>query len=157
VGTSFEAHADAAQEWVRGWSASSGKAADRARALSSQVAQLSVTASSADGTVQVTIDGSGAVADLRLGELVRKWPAADIAAEILRIMGRAQAMLATRVAEIAAQTVGADSATARAVVGRFQQRFPAAGTGLAEVMPDDVAPAATAPGGSPSAWSRRGR
>ena len=51
------------------------------------------------------MDGSGAVTDLRLSELVRKWPADAITAKILTAMRRAQAMLPARVADLAAQIV----------------------------------------------------
>jgi hypothetical protein len=39
-------------------------------------------------------------------------------------MRRAQARLAARVAEIAADTVGADSGTGRSAVASFAQRYP---------------------------------
>jgi DNA-binding protein YbaB len=93
--------------------------------MSEEVAQVSVSAASQDGSVEVTVAGSGTVSDIRLGEAVRKRPAEEIAQEILRVMRRAQAKLAARVAEIAADTVGADSAAGRAVVASFERRYPA--------------------------------
>lgn len=137
----FGADPSAAQEWVDNWSASLTDRAAKAQAMSDQVAQLSVSASSSDGAVEVTVAGSGIVTDLHLGELVRKWPAGQIAAAILTVMRQAQAKLAARVAEVAAQTIGADSDAGRAVVASFAQRFPA-------VVADDDA-------GSASDW--RGR
>jgi DNA-binding protein YbaB len=137
-------HADAAHEWVQNWSTSLSEQAARAQALSSQVAALSVAASSSDGAIEVTVGGSGVVTGLRLGELARKRPADELAAAIMAVMRRAQSQLATAVAEIAAQTVGADSPVTRLVVAGFEHRFPADG---------DEADS----GGSGSDWRRRGR
>lgn len=119
------AAADAAEEWVRSWSASVSERAARARDLSERVAQLSVSATDDDELVTVTVAGSGVVTDLHLDERVRRWPAARTATEILAVMRRAQASMAGQVADIATQTVGPDSETARAVVASFAKRFPA--------------------------------
>jgi hypothetical protein len=86
---------------------------------------LSVSASGHDGSIEVTVAGSGVMTDLKLDDRVRTWPADQIAAAVLAVMRRAQASLATRVAEIADETVGADSETGRAVVDGFARRFPA--------------------------------
>ena len=136
--------ADNAERWVEDWSASVTAQAAKAQALADQAARVSVTATSPDGSVEVTVASSGAVSDLRLGEAVRKLPADEIARQILGTMRRAQAQLAARMAEIAADTVGSDSATARAVVASYEQRFP--------VEADDRDEQ-----GSSSDWRRRGQ
>ncbi|MCW2900592.1 MAG: hypothetical protein JWO67_2857, partial [Streptosporangiaceae bacterium] len=60
---------------------------------------------------------------------VLSWPGEEIAAQVMAVMRRAQGSLAARVAEIAGETVGADSETGRAVVDGLARRFP--------VLPDD--------------------
>lgn len=85
---------------------------------------LSVSASGRDGAVRVTVAGSGMMTDLRMDDRVLRWPASEIAAQVMSVMRRAQASLASRVAEIADETVGADSETGRAVVDGFVRRFP---------------------------------
>ena len=155
MATSFGTDPDSAQRWVRAWSASSGDRAARAYELSERVAGLSVSAKRSDGAVEVTVDGSGAVTDLRLSELVRKWPADVITSEILTAMRSAQAMLPARVADLAAQIMDADSPTTRAVVASFGQRFPAP----IDAPASDTPPGATgaAAGASSSDWRRRAR
>ncbi|QGN48441.1 YbaB/EbfC family DNA-binding protein [Micromonospora sp. WMMC415] len=120
----FSGAADAAEEWMRSWSASVSERAAQAQAMSQRVADLSVSATNGDGAVEVTVAASGVVTDLRLGARVRTWPSDEIAAEILTTMRRAQARLGAAVAEIAAQTVGANSESARAVVASYANRFP---------------------------------
>lgn len=115
---------DSAEERVRSWSASVSERAARAQEMSRLVAKLTASAASGDGAVRVTVAASGVVTDLHLDEPVRSRPAMRIAAEIMATMRRAQARLADAVAGVAAQTVGADSETARAVVAGYTARFP---------------------------------
>ena len=136
---------DRAEAWIDNLSASLTEQAAKAQAMSQQVAGLQVSAESPDGSVVVTVSGSGAVTNLRLGEATRKRPADETAAEILSVMRRAQARLASQVADIAAATVGSDSTAGRAVVASFEQRFPA------ESWDDGEA------GGSTSDWRRHAR
>jgi hypothetical protein len=77
-----------------------------------------------DGAVEVTVAGSGVMTDLMLGDRVLRWSADEIAAQVMTVMRRAQGLLASRVTEIAHQTVGADSETGRAIVDGFVRRFP---------------------------------
>ncbi|MEU8165890.1 YbaB/EbfC family nucleoid-associated protein [Micromonospora sp. NPDC049004] len=114
----------ATERFVASWSADISERAARAQELSERVAALSATAEGADGAVQVTVAASGAMTDLRLDDRVSRWRADEIAAEVLAVMRRAQGRLAPQVADAAAETVGADSETARAVVGSYERRFP---------------------------------
>lgn len=57
---------DAAEDWVRTWSASMSDRAAAAQALSDQVSRLAVSATDRDRTITVTVNGSGGVTDLRL-------------------------------------------------------------------------------------------
>jgi DNA-binding protein YbaB len=120
---------DGAEDWVNNWADSVSEQAARAQALADRVSAMTSSASGAQGAVGVTVDGSGALADLRLDDRVLGWSAGDIAAEILAVMHDAQSGLAQLVVDAAADTVGMDSPTARAVVSSFEQRFPAAEPG----------------------------
>ncbi|GAA1801748.1 hypothetical protein GCM10009835_20470 [Planosporangium flavigriseum] len=121
----FNAAGEDADAWVDSWAASVSARAQAAQELSERVSMLSVSAASRDGAVEVTVAGSGVMTDLKLDDRVRSWPADQIAAQVLAVMRRAQGSLAARVAEIADETVGADSETGRAVVDGFARRFPA--------------------------------
>ncbi|SBT69008.1 YbaB/EbfC DNA-binding family protein [Micromonospora sediminicola] len=110
--------------FVASWVAGISERAARAQALSDEVAAMSATAEGAQGAVRVTVAASGAMTDLRLDDRVLRWRPDEIAATVLAVMRRAQGRLAAQVAEAAAGTVGADSETARAVVGSYAARFP---------------------------------
>jgi DNA-binding protein YbaB len=121
----FSAASGGADEWIDTWAASVSARAQAAQELSERVSMLSVSATGRDGAVEVTVAGSGAMTGLHLDNRVLRWPADEIAAEVMSVMRRAQGQLAARVAAIAEETVGADSETGRAVVDGFARRFPA--------------------------------
>ncbi|MBM7491914.1 DNA-binding protein YbaB [Micromonospora luteifusca] len=114
----------ATERFVASWTAGVSERAAQAQALSERVADMSATADGADGAVRVTVAASGVLTDLRLDDRVLRWRPAEIAAEVLTVMRRAQGRLAAQVAEAAAETVGSDSETARAVVSSYERRFP---------------------------------
>ena len=99
--------------------------AARAQEMSQRVAALTVSASGAGGAVSVTVAGSGIVTDLWLDPRVLRWPAEEIARQVLTTMRRAQAQLAEEVATVVRATVGSDTETGKAVVASFRTRFPA--------------------------------
>ncbi len=80
---------DGADEWIAAWTASVSERAAQAQEMSERVAALSVSASGADGAVTVTVSGSGNVTDLWLDPRIVRWPADEIARQILATMRRA--------------------------------------------------------------------
>ena len=115
---------DDAEEWVRSWSTQVSGRAEAAAALADRVAGLTASATSADGAVRVSVASSGNVTGLALADEVRSLAGADLAAQIMTVMRRAQAGLSEQVAEAVDETVGADTETGRAVLESFAQRFP---------------------------------
>ena len=93
------------------------------RELSTRLAGLTATARSDDGLVEVTIGSTGELRRLELAEGIRGRPAGDTARAILATLRVAQQALTAQVAEAAAQTVGADSETGRAVVESYARRM----------------------------------
>jgi broad specificity phosphatase PhoE len=127
---------DDAEEWVRSWSTQVSGGAEAAAALADRVAGLTASASGADGAVTVTVASSGNVTGLALTDSVQQLDGAELAAQIITVIRRAQAGLSDRVAEAVDETVGADTETGRAVLESFAQRFPAeTGEADAPVMP----------------------
>jgi hypothetical protein len=115
---------DDADDWVRSWSAQVSGRAEAAAALADRVARISSTASGPDGTIRVTVGSSGTMTGLELDDRVRRMSGAELSEEILKVMRRAQAGLAGKVAEAVDDTVGADTETGRAVLDSFARRFP---------------------------------
>jgi hypothetical protein len=119
LGRNLEASADA----MRSWSAQASGRTEAAATLADRVASLSASATGAEGAVRATVASSGIMTGLELGDV--ELSGAELAAEIMRVMRRAQAGLAERVAAAVDETVGADTETGKAVLDSFAQRFPA--------------------------------
>lgn len=105
---------------------------------------LTVTESSRDGRVGVTVDSSGVPTAIDLSPNSRGMDPAALSVEIMSCMRRAQSSLRTRVTELVRDTVGDDEAGA-AITAQYAQRFP---------DPEPAAPSEDrtpgAPGGSAS-------
>ncbi|BFU48052.1 YbaB/EbfC family nucleoid-associated protein [Krasilnikovia sp. MM14-A1004] len=121
---------DAAEDWLDSWTAGVSAQAERAAALSRRVAALTGTATSADGSVKITVGASGQVEKFELDDRVQRLPGAELARQLTAVMRAAQAKVAAQVAVEVQETVGADSETGRAVIQSYEARFP---------QPDDEA------------------
>ncbi|MCU1687967.1 MAG: hypothetical protein JWQ81_8706 [Amycolatopsis sp.] len=106
------------------WVAQAREKAQRYQAMQEAVGQVSVTESSKDGMVTVTVDSAGNPTDLRITDRVRELSGAQVAAAVLTTLRRAQARLPERLGEVMTETIGDDQATVDTVVGRYREKFP---------------------------------
>lgn len=106
------------------WVADAKAKAERYQAMQDEVASVSVTESSADGVVTVTVDAGGTVTDLVITDRSRELSGSRLASLVLSTMRRAQSRIPARVAEIMSSTVGDDTETVATVVGNYQNKFP---------------------------------
>lgn len=109
---------------VEQWAAQFAAKADRYQQMQRQIAQVSVTESSADGAVRVTVDSAGVVTDLVLSDRAAQLRPPQLSTQIMEVMRRAQSRLTDRVQQVMLDTVGDDQTTVRAVVASYEQRFP---------------------------------
>ena len=114
---------EAAERMIDDWQAGIEERAARAKELSARLSRLSARARSDDRLVTVTVGASGDLVGLELDERIRQRPAAETARTILRTLRAAQARLTEAVADATAETVGADSATGRAVLASYTGRL----------------------------------
>ena len=113
---------DEATRLVDDWQAGIEARAARARQLAGRLGALTAGARSADGLVSVTVGSSGAITGLELKEGIRDRPADETARAILATVRAAQASLVAAVTAAAAETVGADSETGKAVIASYVSR-----------------------------------
>jgi YbaB/EbfC DNA-binding family len=114
---------DEAARLVDDWQADIEARAARARRLAARLGALTADARSADGLVSVTVGSSGAITGLELTEGIRDRPADETARAILATVRAAQASLVAAVTAAAAETVGADSETGKAVIASYVSRL----------------------------------
>src|SRR6187551_2475076 len=94
-----------------GWQRKLSDDARRFQDLHDRVSRMSVTETSRDGLIKVTVSSSGALTELEMpGSL------AGVAAGVLECVRRAQSRIPELLRETAAQTVGADDVGVRLLV-----------------------------------------
>ncbi|MFD9701857.1 YbaB/EbfC family nucleoid-associated protein [Lentzea sp. NPDC059081] len=94
--------------------------------LNDRISRLSVTESSRDGAVQVTVSASGVLTGLVLKE---RWnqqpPMGAVAAQVMDCVARAQARIPDLLGRAMAETIGPGDPAAALVVADARKRFPA--------------------------------
>src|SRR5258708_31022444 len=81
---------DAAERRIDDWQAGIERRAAQAVALSGRIAEISATAHSDDGSVEVTVAPSGVVTELHLSEAIRNRAASETSRQIMAAIGQAQ-------------------------------------------------------------------
>ena len=108
---------------VDDWERNAEEKAQRYQEMSSQVSQVSITGSAADGAVRVTVGANGIPTDVVMGPKVRELAPERIAAAVMEAMRDAQSRYPEKLAEIMAQTVG-DDTTTRHLLAEAKANFP---------------------------------
>ncbi|MEH1169046.1 YbaB/EbfC family nucleoid-associated protein [Micromonospora sp. CPCC 205539] len=114
---------DATRRRVDEWESTIAARSARTTALTRELAVLTGTARTADGTVEVTVDAHGRLVGLRLDDRVRARSGARTAEAVLETVRAAYADLVERVRAAADATLGADDPTARALVESYASRL----------------------------------
>jgi DNA-binding protein YbaB len=126
---------DGAMDRLAAWKGRIDQLAADTKAMSDRLQELRVTVADGNGLAEVTVDSAGALVDLRLGQRVQR-VAPDVAARtIMETIREARRQLASRSQEIVAETVGTESAAARAIAERVGQQLRDADPGTES--PDD--------------------
>ncbi|WP_439657597.1 YbaB/EbfC family nucleoid-associated protein [Lentzea sp. HUAS TT2] len=111
------------QEIAR-WAALVTARAEKFRALDRDVGAVTVTETSRDGVVRVTVDASGVLRQLELSDRIREFSGQTLAAHVLATLRRAQARIADEMSSLTADLAADDPAAAAAMVAGYRRRFP---------------------------------
>ncbi|TDO38929.1 YbaB/EbfC DNA-binding family protein [Paractinoplanes brasiliensis] len=114
---------DSALARIDDWERSIADRAERARALALRTSDLSATARSRDGLVEVTVGAEGQLLQLRLDERTRQQSSATTANSIMETLQAAKDQLLREFEEATAETVGPDSETGRALTEALRRRL----------------------------------
>jgi DNA-binding protein YbaB len=110
---------DGAMAELAAWKGRIDQLAADTQAMSDRLQQLRVTARDEHGMVEVTIDTSGALTDLRLGRRIQQIEPEAVARAIMQTIGEARGVVADRSKEILAETIGLSSPTAQRIASRL--------------------------------------
>lgn len=120
------------EQLVDQWERNAVEKAARYENMRQEVERISITGSSADGSVSVTVGSNGIPNDVRMTDGVSRLRPEQIAAAVLEAMRNAQSRYPAELARIMGETVGDDPAT-RHILAEAERNFPAA----AEAEEDD--------------------
>ncbi|MCA2211827.1 YbaB/EbfC family nucleoid-associated protein [Jidongwangia harbinensis] len=112
------------EELITDWERRVGQQTALTTELSRRMQETTATAESPGGEAAVTVDHSGGLSGLRLGERAMRLPPGELAEIIVATSRRAQAVMAQRMAELVGGLYGADSDTAVFIAGAYAEQFP---------------------------------
>ncbi len=106
---------DGARAHLAAWKGRIDKMAQDTEAMRQRLQDLRVTASDPNGLTEVSVDSTGALVGLRLTERIGQVAPDVVARTIMATLGEARNRLADQSQEVIADTVGTESAAARAI------------------------------------------
>jgi DNA-binding protein YbaB len=106
-------------EWAQGFA---DKAA-QAKIMRARVERIQATATSSDGAVRVTVDSHGLLTDVAFTDIIRETRPAELSAQVMACLQRAQQQLAPKVRETMQATVGGEQELVDNVVSSYRERF----------------------------------
>ncbi|HEV2782193.1 MAG TPA: YbaB/EbfC family nucleoid-associated protein [Actinophytocola sp.] len=113
-----------AMRMIDDWERNATEKAARFQRMAEQVELVSITESVADGAVRVTVGHNGLPTDIAMTDGVRSMEPAQIAANVMAAIRKAQSRYPERLAEILADTVGEDDPAAQHILAKAQESFP---------------------------------
>lgn len=131
---------DSAKERLREWKDRIDKLAADTRTMSERLQGVRATATDPSGLVEVTIDSTGSLVDLKLTSKMQSTKPDVVAQTIMQTLAEAKNQLADQSQQIIAETVGTDSLAARAIaesVGNQLRSEPVQKTDSAETDHED--------------------
>ncbi len=132
---------------------------ERLAKLREKTAQVSVTDTSPDGAITVTVDAGGVLTGLRITDQLTGRPGARIAEQVLATIRRAQSRIAGTMTGVLRDTVGDDEEIVDHVLAVYRERFPEPVRPNRTEAVDElrIAPSAPEPVPAPMAVPRRVR
>ncbi|MEU4218524.1 YbaB/EbfC family nucleoid-associated protein [Actinoplanes sp. NPDC026623] len=123
---------DGAMEYLGRWKADIERRAADTQAASDRLARLRVGGRDGNDLVEVTIDSTGVLVDLRFTTRIQRVEPDAVARAVLTAVGNARRQAAERSREIIVETMGPDSVAGQAIADRVERQ-------LREPGPDDDA------------------
>ena len=114
---------DSALKRINEWERSIVQRAEQARSIAARASEMSATARSHDGLVEVTVGAEGHLVQLNLDERIRQQPAADTARTVMAALRTAKDDLIRQFETATAETVGTDSETGRMLTESLRRRL----------------------------------
>jgi DNA-binding protein YbaB len=116
---------DSARDYLRSWNARVERQGANARAMSERIGELRTTAKDSNDLTEVTIDSTGVLLELKFTDRIRRIEPDVVARAVMAALREARVKAADRAREIAVETMGPDSLSARTIGDRMRQLLEA--------------------------------
>ncbi|RKT56671.1 YbaB/EbfC family nucleoid-associated protein [Saccharothrix australiensis] len=107
------------------WQANIEQKAARYQQMAERVQDLSITEASKDGLIRLTIGSNGILRDLEIAEGAAGKRMAEVSAEVMRTLQRAQSRIPELLRQAMAETIGTQDETANVLFDEARKNFPA--------------------------------
>lgn len=115
----------ASERMLSQWQQSIEQKAERYQEMATRVQGLTISESSRDGSVRLTIGSNGILTHLEIAESARDKRMAEVSAEVMRTLQRAQARIPELLQQAMAETIGTQDETANVLFSEAKRNFPA--------------------------------
>lgn len=117
---------DSSREYLEVWKTRIDQMAADTQALSNRLERLRVTAADQDGLVEVTIDATGVLVDVRFAARIQRVSPEAVSRAVLGALRLARQDAAAQSRQIITETLGAGSVAGRAIAERMARQPHAA-------------------------------
>lgn len=111
---------DSSREYLRDWKGRVDRAAAATQAMSERLGDLRISATDANGLVEVVIDAGGVLVDVRFTERIQRVAPDAAGRAVMAAFGLARRKAAQISHEIISETMGPDSTAARVIEERLR-------------------------------------
>ncbi|MBW4719898.1 YbaB/EbfC family nucleoid-associated protein [Saccharothrix sp. SC076] len=115
----------ASERMLDQWQAGIERKAERYQRMAEHVQGLSITETSKDGLVRLTIGSNGILTRLEIAEQAGGKRMAEVSAEVMRTLQRAQSRIPELLQQAMAETIGTGDETANVLLHEAKKHFPA--------------------------------
>jgi DNA-binding protein YbaB len=115
---------DASERMVDNWTRQVQERAEKYQAMAARFEGTTVTERSADGTVELTVNAKGMLTDLKLAEAAGEKRMAEVSAQVMRTLQKAQSRIPELLQEAMAETIGLEDAAATKMFDDAKKTFP---------------------------------
>lgn len=120
----MEADTGASEQLVAQWEQQISDNAARYQQMADRVQQLSITETSKDGVIRVTVGANGILSNLVIAETARDRSMAELTRQIMTCLQRAQSKIPELLRQTMTETLGTQDGTANEILAQAQQTFP---------------------------------
>ena len=114
----------ASERMLGQWQQSIEQKAERYQEMAARVQGMTLSEASRDGSVRLTIGSNGILTHLEIAESARDKRMAEVSAEVMRTLQRAQARIPELLQQAMAETIGTQDETANVLFNEAKRTFP---------------------------------